>query len=539
MVKWRAGLWFHIYIHALLTPLPLLPIPPPPPFPLPPPSSLQVSDTRPDANTEACSNRHQNFDVTSMASLKNKNITSIHVGGLDISRVQSDALPHSLLPSMITCEDGVGGGGGEGVEFRSDLPRMLEDAQSMDTASTEDTDRLSMTCSPLHAPSPLQSDSASPQLGHPTSPQLGHPTSPQHQPLLPGERKELAPRSPAEGSSSRGGQGGTSQAKRPMSAPNRSVSAGSSSPLHSSSASGGGGGGVGGGHVTSGHAYGREKRVSLDAERHKRMMNIQENARAALHYSAKRRSSRPEPLLQHHHRHASSTTSSSENDLSGSPAHSTTTTTTTTNPHNRHKSSPPSSSSSAAVHVLHQHNSSSTSESSAMPTRSLATPLESSATPLNLRQLSIDQTKKASLTQMDEIWRQVEAIGDGPSTRQPRPPLMSRTSNDTDESRNVVSSPSTTSDPECGVEYRTPFGKKQSSGVIVESDIVIAFDEPVDQSTPLRPHPSSLEVGGAAANGVLSLLETPENVGGSKNKDRPTSFSSRGELCVCVCTMHV
>lgn len=36
-----------------------------------------------------------------------------------------------------------------------------------------------------------------------------------------------------------------------------------------------------------------------------------------------------------------------------------------------------------------------------------------SSTPLNLRNLSINETREASVSQIDEIWKQVETAGEG------------------------------------------------------------------------------------------------------------------------------
>lgn len=156
---------------------------------------------------------------------------------------------------------------------------------------------------------------------------------------------------------------------------------------------------------------------------------------------------------------------------------------------------------------------------------------EASSTALNLRHLSIDQTKEASLTQMDEIWRQVEAIGDRPSkftSPLVNPPIAMST--ETEDNRNGVLSPSL--DPkDTGMEPDTFEDQgRQDSEVLRESDIVISVLEPVDQSTPLRPTPveggAISGVSGAEFSGESSLVRPEDQV--SRLKNRPTSFSNQG-----------
>jgi hypothetical protein len=139
---------------------------------------------------------------------------------------------------------------------------------------------------------------------------------------------------------------------------------------------------------------------------------------------------------------------------------------------------------------------------------------------------------------MDEIWREVEAIGDRPSQRGEYiptlldPPLTLRMN--IEDTRNSVLSQSL--DPvESGVESGKSFDQDEVlSDVLRESDIVISVLEPVDQSTPLRPHlheeGAAMGVSGAGISMDPSLL-VPMRTGSQSSKlRRPPSFSNQG-LC--------
>lgn len=391
------------------------------------------------------------------------------VGGLDLSRVQSDALPHSLLPSMVICDSG-----------EVALPRMMADARSIDTCSTDDLDVMSATDSPRRLSSPQRIAATNGGLSR---------------------TREFSPGVSSIGEEDDGALSGTSNSRRPLSAPNRSISAGAigrnlqnSTTLPTASSG-----------MSTGNRL-REKRKSLDVERQRRIANIQEGARAAMHYSAKRRNSRPEALprdsksLPRDSRSASLTHSivstSSDNDLSGSG-------------HllNFRKSSSP-------AMTVPQHESSNSNASDT-----------SSSTPLNLRHLSIDETREASLTQMDEIWRQVEAIGDKPSERGMYvsalvdPPVAQSTG--VEDDRSAVVTPNL--DPkDAGMELDQD---KRRSEVLRESDISISVLEPIDHSTPLS-KPPTLEGGATGGASLLAPLRPGDH--GNRLKNRPPSFSNQG-----------
>ena len=441
---------------------------------------ITISSQVPE-NGSYSSSRHQNFDVSSLAFLKNKN--ALPVGDLDLSRVQSDALPHSLLPSKVICEN-------EEVA----LSTMLADARSVDTCSTDDWDRMSAMDSPRHSASPR----------HSLSPR--HSASPLH--METSSRGYRRDREFSPGVSSIGEVEGvevltSSNNRRPLSAPNRSISTGAISLANRTLPASSDGPLVGG---SSEDDRLRKKRKSLDVEQQRRTTNIQESTKAAFQYSAKRKDSRSETLPPRNSRSTSLSRSlvstSSDNDLTSSG-----------NAYFCKSSSP-------AV-ALPQHESSNSTASEA-----------TSTTPLNLRHLSIDQTKEASLTQMDEIWRQVEAIGDKPSQRREYmstlldPPLAVRTC--VEDDRNSALSPSL--DPaESGMESFDQ--DEEQSDVLRESDIVISVMEPIDQSTPLRPHPQEEGATGGMGFSITdpSMLAPRRTESHGNKLKRPPSFSNQGQ----------
>lgn len=439
------------------------------------------------------SNHHENFNASALLSPKKKNITSLHVGGLDISRVQSDALPHSLLPSMIVC------GNDEG-DSQASPPKLLADTRSIDTCSTDDIDNWSTTGSPRHCGSPQN-------LGEPkliADPSLGSQAS-EPPPTSGGKEAEIQADLPYA-------TGQTQSKGRPKSAPNRSISTGSVGTKFSTLPC-----------SVAGLEKLREKRKSLDEERQRRTVNIQESTRAALQYSAKRKDSRSETLPRDS-RSCSIESTSSNNDITG-----------VANLHFRKSSSPavnsPRHESSDASSLSPHHKSSNASD----------TILNTS---LNLRHLSIEQTREASLTQMDEIWKQVEATSNKPSERGANSSMSvtspSSVTTDVEDNRNASLSPSL--DPkDIGIELdRSPLepDERRRSDVLMESDILISIMEPVAESTPLRPEGDVM--GGASVGNVhggrgMEALELPFSEGGrsrSKARNRPTSFSNKGQLRV-------
>ncbi len=464
--------------------------------------ALRYVSPQPTDDSRDFSSHHQSFDVSSLS----KNLSFVR--SVDMSRVQSDALPYSLLPSKVICETGCVGDGSSGnreADSKTNFPKMLADARSIDTMSMEDIDQLSTTESiPRRSSSPQQLDtlneSITAMLRERECSPLGSGGGVGGGATSVGEERERE-RGGVPPSLSRGADGG-----RPNSAPSHhSVSMGAmgQQPPY----------GVTDGSTSSTRSdWLKDKRQSLDVERQKRMVSIQEGARAALHYSAKRKISRPssentmsaksETLPRESRSH--SLASANSNDDVPVTSHSFT--------HLHKGSSPVVSSPPADVttsSLLHHHES------------SLST-TASDATPLNLRNLSIDQTKEASLNQMDEIWRQVEAIGDAPSSKSGFSSLYrDHPINDVDGDRNANLDPK-----DGGMELNglpEMAQERRQSDVIKESDVFISMMEPVSRSTPIR-EPVVLEGGVAirdrSTSGVLLLEPSMEK---SRSRNRPTS----------------
>ena len=158
---------------------------------------------------------------------------------------------------------------------------------------------------------------------------------------------------------------------RPYSAPSRSVSTGAV-PLGTSYTLPPN---ISGAEIT----QMKEKRTSLSEEREKRKANIAESARAAQKFRTKRTSVKSDSLSRDY-RSASLSSKSGCSDEEFFQQHSA--------KHIRKSSSP-----AVIARALHHQDD---------PVRN------PSSSPLNLRNMSIDDTKEASFSQMAEIWRQVE-----------------------------------------------------------------------------------------------------------------------------------
>ena len=386
------------------------------------------------------------------------------LGTLDLSRVQSDALPQSLHPSTMVVDEN------SDLDSKNTPSMLLADSHSIDACSIDDVDGSSLTDSPQHLTSPSTVDDP------------------------PKDTKSFT----TERDKVRNGSLDHSRG-RPMSAPNRSAS---TSGIKSSVLS----------HNVMEKSGGkREKRKSLDVERQRRVMNIQEGARVALQYSAKRHSTKSDSLPRESR--SSSLTHSilsmdSDEDVQSS-----------SNTRIRKFSSP------AFKSPLHNARSSSIGGSDGV------------STPLNLRHLSIDQTREASLTQMDEIWRQVEAINEfrpSPDRESSDHTSTSLASGGDSGKDTITVAPSLDKNGD-GMELHShePHGTSQS-GVIQQSDIAISILEPLERSTPLRSPPPA---DGCVAGGVSSTDESlessllsPSSAEGRQRRlrNRPTSFSNKG-----------
>ena len=276
---------------------------------------------------------------------------------------------------------------------------------------------------------------------------------------------------------------------RPISAPIRSVPTGGSYTLP---------------HNLTGEELRRlkEKRVSLDEEREKRRASIEEGARAALQYVKHRKT---ESLPRQYRSSSLNRSLGSEEDFHSS--------------HDRKSSSP------AAIFGV-------TSPVKVAP--------ETPPTPLNLRNMSIDETREASFNQMDEIWRQVESGSDDfqllpdlessfeaisnkrPHSPHLRPAHMSDFStssssakeSDQSGSKDVLDneqlSPVHTSSSITAGTTSPPQGELQHHSepsdpeLITESDVEVSLDEapPQMQSTPIHGVTAAVDT----ANGTLMAV---------------------------------
>lgn len=430
---------------------------------------------------------NNNYEISSLPSMKNKNLTSLTLGGLDISRVQSDALPQSALPMSLIVDEN------DEIESKAAMSKFLSDARSIDTCST---DEISLNESPRQSVSPQQFGNLNVTLDN---------TPRETKISVAGVRGEESSHPSYHAEEGKG---------RPLSAPNttsRSVSANA----------------IGSNPITTVPGRMMDKRKSLDVERNKRMINIQENARVAYHYTAKRRSIKSDSLPW-------DSTSSHSVESMGSDA---------SNNNNIKSSSSPGVKS--PPHSI-------LSNSSSLSGGPGGSDAAISITPLNLRHLSIEQTKEASLTQMDEIWREVEAITEytynnsGSVAERHLPqkhhtalpyPLVHQTDLLDGAPQEIIPDDTTTTDSGMelveSLETESVQDRFSRSEILKESDVVISVMEPVGQSTPLRVM-SSLEEGGGVVtrNGPSnsSLLDTPDvDIRSGHSRNRPNSFSNKGK----------
>ena len=276
---------------------------------------------------------------------------------------------------------------------------------------------------------------------------------------------------------------------RPISAPIRSVPMGGSYTLPHS--------------LTGGELKRlKEKRVSLGEEREKRRASIEEGTRAALQYVKHRKT---ESLPRQYRSSSLSQSLGSEEEFRGS--------------HDRKSSSP------------------------AVVFSPVKVAPETPPTPLNLRNMSIDETREASFNQMDEIWRQVESGSDDfqllpdlessfeaisnkrPHSPHSRPAHMSDFSTSSSSAKESDQSGSkevlddeqlspvrtsgsitagTISPPQGGLQHHS---EPSDPEVITESDVEVSLDEPPPQmqSTPIH------GVAAAADTNEILMEASPRN----------------------------
>ena len=445
-------------------------------------SSLQlpyslVYQARYNSNGDS-EDQSSNFNLAPLINPKMHNFS--HLGSLDISRVQSDALPQSSLPSMVICGGSpiAGGGHPTGVdgEHRHGAPKFMADAHSIDTNSIEDVDGFTID------------DRKSTTTGK------GLPTR-----KLSMDEVEVGHRNGGETSISHTHQ---SQHGRPNSAPQRSsavsgvsqhsVASGSSvvSPSHSTG--------------SNGQAVSQEKRKSLDMERQKRKANIQESARVAMAYSTHFKSGSNSGSLPRNTRGHSATYSTGSGVSEEAEAAVTTPPVTTPT-------------SSAATN---------------MSGMAAAGEGASSATPFNLHSLSMDQTKQASVNQMFEIWKEVESeTGCGSDFFHTHSPITSSHAAESvqkDRGAEVVTKTSASDDCTTIQPSSTQLAERQVSEVIQVTDVSISLVDPVSQSTPLPDSPSqSLQTSNSLLRPGQTVSATGSLESSMKVRNRPTSFSNK------------
>ena len=309
-------------------------------------------------------------------------LAPIPVGGGSLARVQSDALPLTLHADMLTLPDPAAEATEEPKASNRDQLANLSDFSSIAVEIGSSVDSLSS--SRMSVATSNQSSSAS--LG--TSQQsvstsaIGDPHA-----AIPGQglrhfKNQQLDDSFADnidGNSDPMTQGVSSiKSGRPTSAPTRATS---DSILPSPYAT-----------DSPNMLKIRSRRMSGEDKRQKRLANIAESTRAALTYTAIHRSKKTESLprdqcqLHHHWRsHSGSKSVGSEDELLGS--------------------------SPSSVGILEK-------EGVPVPpadkAKTLATASPSGS--FNLHSLSIDETRKASMTEMEEIWKLVENESGSSST---------------------------------------------------------------------------------------------------------------------------
>ena len=425
-----------------------------------------------------------------------------NISGLDISRVQSDALPQSSLPSMVICGSMAGGSpcpGGETSTHAEGFsrgavggataiqPRFLSDARSIDTNSMEDMeDGYAVTDDGQKSLTPMPSES-------PARVSLLDKSADPHNWNGPMALEE-------------------SQRRRPGSGPPHRASGGLVlvSPSHS----------VGRGET---RACGNieDKRKSVDSGQ-KRMTNIQKSSRTAVAYSPHFKTDSKSNSLPRDSRGGSVTgsigsmTSEDREEVLATPPASWTTT--------------PSGAATSVSGVTSPQGSVSGNPEG----------IPSGTTPFNLHALSMDQTREVGMNQMFEIWKEVEE-SEGADKRQnfflshspiPSSSLQATSSLDQVDADAKVAG---ARNPQPPSQPSSSLLERQRSDVLQVTDISIS----VGHSTPYQipqavPPARSLLVTprGKPVPGATSPSTSLRSSSGGpdaarKLKNRPTSFSNK------------
>ena len=155
----------------------------------------------------------------------------------------------------------------------------------------------------------------------------------------------------------------------------------------------------------------------------------------------------------------------------------------------------------------------------------------SNSTPLNLRHISMDETRIASVIQMDSIWRQVES-GDDSSNLDAQSSAatfdlsFSVGDKNTDESALTFSNQLV--DPHIHRLTDTPSNDSEPQGTAA----TFAVSPPLATSSPLRTTTPPLRVTTSESTAAESTLAVGSHslstISDSQTKERPASFSSKG-----------
>ena len=298
-------------------------------------------------------------DMNPISRLKLGVALQANVGGGSVDRVRSDALPLTMHASKLTVPETVTVPGAE--DHQSDLSDL--NSMAVEVGSSLD----SLSSSKLSIAHSHRSVSSSALGSRELHAQFHRDSSESHQKQKSDDSFITSVLAASHGRGEReSGITGTRGA-RPGSAPTRATSDSliplppSSTPSSSSSSST---------EVPKLHRL-RDRKISVEDERQKRLANIAESTRAALTFSAMHKSKKSESLPRD--QRFGSKSVGSEEELLGISL----------------QSKPPSS-----------------------PAATMSSP----SSPFNLRNMSIDETRKASMNEMEEIWKLVENESGGSST---------------------------------------------------------------------------------------------------------------------------
>ena len=397
---------------------------------------------------------------------------------LDMSRVNSDALPYSQKPGTVQLPF---------ERSESSTPDFLDSSIVEITSSTDKLNQESVKDEATneghysedphkHELTTIQtsSDNAVESVDHPTT-------------------ETVCIDKPATQSS-------RSKTPRPISAPTKSLSSSVliSNKSHTLPTS------ISGSDPKSMH----KKQALLDKERKRRSSSIQANAQVLLKYSQERKYSRTGSLPREY-QSLSQMFDLNDEVSSGDTKRAA-----------RRTSSPD---------LAHSPNSSS----------SVTTGTDednSSSTPLNLRHISMDETRVASLIQMDNIWRQVESGDDSPNP-------SSRVDESTIDFSSLLA-PEVAESVDCSDSGETEIisnGNVDSDQDGDSQDYILNHDTALTQDV-ISESEIIVSVTDTQSTSSVSKLKVPQLSYGAtimnENRERSTSFSNKGIISYCIQDSH-